>query len=106
MAELAYRQVYTMNPFEARKRLVQTYQQTGSVRKTAGIWHTSRQVVRKWVRRFEAEGEAGLRLGLEDPSFSVCPQESSRSSLGRMAELPCPRAGSSLSRRTADLLRP
>jgi len=46
--------------FEARKRLVQTCQQTGSVRRTAALWHTSRQVVRKRVRRYEQDGEDGL----------------------------------------------
>jgi len=61
MAELAYRQVYTMNPVEARKLLVATYQETKSIRKTAQVWKTSRQVVRKWVRRFESEGEEGLK---------------------------------------------
>jgi len=28
MAELAYREVYTMNPIEARKLLIKTYEQT------------------------------------------------------------------------------
>jgi hypothetical protein len=60
MAGVVYREVYPMSPFEARKRLVQTYQQTGSVRRTAALWHTSRQVVRKWVRRYEQDGEDGL----------------------------------------------
>jgi|Deesub1362B_J571_1020462.scaffolds.fasta_scaffold04976_4 transposase len=50
-----------MNPLEARKLLFKTYQQTKSMRKTAKIWKTSRNVVRKWVRRFQAEGEKGLR---------------------------------------------
>jgi len=49
MAELAYREVYAMNWIEARLRLVTTYQQTGSIRETARRWHTSQQVVRKWV---------------------------------------------------------
>jgi transposase-like protein len=38
----------------------QTYRETGSIRKTARRWHTTRQVVRRWVRRYQAEGEAGL----------------------------------------------
>ena len=37
-----------------------TYHETGSIRETARRWHTSRQVVRKWVRRYEAEGLSGL----------------------------------------------
>jgi transposase len=60
MAELAYREVYAMNAVEARKRLVHSYQELGSIRATAQLWHTSRQVVRKWVARYQAEGEAGL----------------------------------------------
>ena len=60
MPELAYRELYAMNRKEARRRLVQTYRETGSIRKTAQLWGTSRQVVRKWVRRYEAEGEPGL----------------------------------------------
>lgn len=61
MAELAYREVYAMNAQEARRHLVQTYQQNGSIAKTARLWHTSRQVVRKWVRRFQQQGEEGLK---------------------------------------------
>ena len=60
MAELAYREIYTMNRVEARKRLVRSYQELGSIRATVQLWHTSRQVVRKWVARYRAEGEAGL----------------------------------------------
>jgi len=59
MADLAYGEVYAMNPVKARKRLVQTYQGTGSIRKTASLWGTSRRIVRKWVRRAEEEGEEG-----------------------------------------------
>ena len=61
MPDLAYREVYEMNEIEARKRLVQTYLETGSIAETARQWHTSRQVVRKWVRRYQQEGEMGLR---------------------------------------------
>jgi transposase len=50
-----------MNPLEARKLLKKTSKQTKSIRKTAEIWKTSRNVVRKWVRRFKAEGKKGLR---------------------------------------------
>jgi len=55
MPELAYRRLYAMNPIEARKLLVETYQRTGSISETARIWGTSRQVVRKWLRRYEPE---------------------------------------------------
>jgi len=61
MADLAYREVYAMDRVEARKHLVQTYRETGSISKTARLWHTSRQVVRKWVRRAEKGGEEALQ---------------------------------------------
>ncbi len=57
MPDLAYREVYEMNEVEARKRLVQTYLETGSIAETARQWHTSRRV----VRRYQQEGEMGLR---------------------------------------------
>ena len=60
MADMAYREIHAMNRIEARKLLIRTYEETGSVSETARLWHTSRQVVRKWVRRFQEEGEAGL----------------------------------------------
>ena len=41
-------------------QLVRTYQATGSLSETARRWKTSRHTVRKWVRRFEAEGKGGL----------------------------------------------
>ena len=70
MADLAYGEVYAMNPVKARKRLVQTYQETGSIRKTASLWGTSRRIVRKWVRRAEEEGEEGLRDRSRRPRHS------------------------------------
>jgi len=50
-----------MTKTKARLGLVTTYHQTGSISETARRWRTSRQVVRKWVRRYEAEGISGLR---------------------------------------------
>ena len=61
MGDLAYWEVYTMDAVEARKRLIHTYEQTGSIRATAREWQTSRQVVRKWLKRYRQEGEEGLR---------------------------------------------
>jgi len=61
MADLAYHELYQIDPVAARRLLVETYQETSSVRATAHRWHTSRQVVRLWVRRYAAEGEEGLR---------------------------------------------
>ena len=70
MADMAYREIHAMNPVEARKRLVRTYRETGSISKTARLWYTSRQVVRKWVRRFEEEGEEGLKDRSRRPHHS------------------------------------
>lgn len=61
MAQLAYWEAYRMNRVKARRRMIQTYYETGSIRETARRWMTSRNVVRKWVRRFEEEGEEGLQ---------------------------------------------
>jgi len=60
MADVAYREICVMNAVEARKRLILTYGETGSLRATARRWHTSRHVVRKWLRCLAQEGEAGL----------------------------------------------
>jgi transposase-like protein len=49
-----------MNPTEARKRIVQTYRQTGNSCKTARRGNTSPQRVRKGVQRYQQHGEAGL----------------------------------------------
>jgi len=35
MADMAYREVYTMNSIEVRKLLIKTYQDTGSISETA-----------------------------------------------------------------------
>ena len=61
VADMAYGELYDMNPIKARWHLIKTYEETGSIRQTARRWHTSRQVVRKWVRRYQARGEAGLQ---------------------------------------------
>jgi len=39
--ELTYKEVSTINPTDARKRIVQTYHQTGNYCETARRWHTS-----------------------------------------------------------------
>ena len=70
MADMAYREVYTMNPVEARKRLIRTFQETGNISETARRWHTSPQVVRKWLRRYREEGEEGLRDRSRRPHHS------------------------------------
>ena len=47
--DISYYEVYTMNKEEARRLIIETYLDNR-------LWHTSRHVVRKWVRRFEEEG--------------------------------------------------
>ena len=58
--DLSYREAYAMNEGEAGRRLVDTFLATGGLSLTARLWHTSRHLVRKWVRRYQMEGEAGL----------------------------------------------
>ena len=58
--ELTYQQVYPTNPIQARKRIVHIYQQTQNYCETARRCHTSPQLVRKWVKRYQQYGEQGL----------------------------------------------
>ena len=58
--DLSYQEAYAMTHTEARRRLVETYTRTHSIAATARQWQTSRTVVRKWVRRYEQQGLAGL----------------------------------------------
>lgn len=73
MPELAYREVCVMNQVEARRRLIQSYEETGSYSQTARLWHTSRHVVRKWVRRYQELGEDGLEDQSRRPHH--CPRQ-------------------------------
>jgi len=59
--DISYHEVYAMNKEEARRLIIETYLDTGNLSLTARLWHTSRQVVRKWVRRYEKEGPPGLK---------------------------------------------
>ena len=58
--ELTYQQVYHTNPIQARKRIVHIYQQTQNYCEIARRCHTSPQLVRKWVQRYQQYGEQGL----------------------------------------------
>jgi len=58
--EILYKKMWEIDKLEARKMLVETYQKTGSIKKTAYLWHTSRDVVRKWIKRWREQGEGGL----------------------------------------------
>jgi len=52
--------MWEIDKLEARKMLIESYQKTGSIKKAACLWSTSRNVVRKWVRRWGEKGEGGL----------------------------------------------
>ncbi len=58
--EIFYQEIQKMKRVEAKKRLVETYKETKSIRKTAKLWGTSRTVVRKWIRRHEQKKDRGL----------------------------------------------
>jgi transposase-like protein len=73
--DISYRQLYNINQEEARKQIVTTYLATGSISQVARLWHTSRNVVRKWVRGFEDEGEEGFKDRSRRPQSS--PQQTS-----------------------------
>jgi len=49
---ISYKEAYNMNREEARKQLINTYSSLGNTSMVAWLWHTSRNVVRKWMRRF------------------------------------------------------
>ena len=59
--DVSYKEAYAMNSEQARMKLVETYLTCGSIAETARRWHTSRNLVRKWVRRFQEEGLPGLQ---------------------------------------------
>lgn len=51
--DLSYKEIYMMNPEQAKLRLLQTFWKSNSISETARRWKTSRQVVRKWLRRYD-----------------------------------------------------
>jgi transposase len=79
--DLPFKELLTMNPTEARRRLLQTYWKTNSISETARRWKTSRQVVRKWIRRYEQAPTEGLR------EFSRRPKSSPSQVSARIEEL-------------------
>ncbi len=54
----------------ARKKVVDLYRKTKSISETARRCGTSRNVVRKWVRRFDEAGDAGLKDKSRRPNNS------------------------------------
>jgi transposase len=61
---LSYKELHKINPVAAKQKMLETYYETQSIRKTAEVWKTSRNIVRKHLRRYEKEDA----LGLEDKS--------------------------------------
>jgi len=64
---LTYYHLWRMNPREARpyripweRILIKDYQETQSYSRTAKNFSTHRRIVRKWVRRYQEQGEPGL----------------------------------------------
>jgi transposase len=58
--DVSYKEIYAMNKEEARKQIVHSYLALENISRVARLWHTSRNVVCKWVKRFEQKGEEGL----------------------------------------------
>jgi transposase len=58
--DVSYKELYSMNRQLARLRLLQTLWKTNSIAETARRWKTSRQVVRRWLRRYEEAGTEAL----------------------------------------------
>jgi len=57
--DFPYKEVYAMNPKEVRKKLIETLK-LRSISQLAKLWSCSRNTIRKWKRRYEELGEAGL----------------------------------------------
>lgn len=74
--DLAYKEAYAMNPQAARTKLVETYLETGIIAETARRWHTSRNVVRKWVERFRDDRVRGLGDRVSPPPPLSHPDQS------------------------------
>ena len=56
----AYQLTHREGKVSLRLKIVHTYNQCGSLRETARWLSISRNTVRKWVRRYRKQGEAGL----------------------------------------------
>ena len=59
--QLSYQKLYNIDPVEARKELLKTFEETQSISQTAKLWQTSTNLVRKWKKRWEKDGTAGLK---------------------------------------------
>lgn len=68
--QMRYQDLYRMNRVAAREKLLESFQRMGSISATARAWGTSRQVVRKYLKRFQAQGPAGLEDARRRPRNS------------------------------------
>ena len=66
----AYQLAHQEGKMRVRLKIVQTWQECGSLRETARRPSISRNTVRKWVRRYLLEGEAGLKDRSRRPKTS------------------------------------
>ncbi len=69
--DISYKEVYTMNKEEARRLIIDTYSTIGNLSHTARLWHTSRHVVRKWVRRHQEEGNPKIAIEISGTILRV-----------------------------------
>jgi putative transposase len=68
--QIRYERLYIMNRVEARLLIVERYRELKSISSVSRELGTSRQVVRKWLRRYEEEGDKGLRDRSRRPHIS------------------------------------
>ena len=59
--DISYKEIYTMNKGKARRQIISTYLTLGNVSEGQASWHTSRNVVRKGVKKFERRGEPAAK---------------------------------------------
>ena len=68
--QISYQRLLSMNPVEARRMIIESYKRCASISAVSRELETSRQVVRKWLRRYESEGEKGLLDRSRKPHIS------------------------------------
>jgi transposase len=59
--DLSYKELYMIDPQKARQKMIEVYQQERNVSEVARLFHTSRNLVHKWIKRFSSEGVKGLK---------------------------------------------
>jgi len=67
---ISYKELHKINPVAARQNMLETYYSVHSIRKTAKIWKTTRNVVRKYLKRYEKEDVKGLEDKSRRPKHS------------------------------------